>query len=344
MTFLSGVEQLGGLAIFLNIIFLVIGVLLLIKGADIFVMSSSSIAKRMKVSPLIIGLTIVSFGTSAPELAVSVAASLKVAPGATADIAMGNVVGSNIMNLLVVLGASAVITPIAVKKGITKREFPFLIISSLLLLFLAFDVITGGNGVIQRLEAVALLVMLGYFIYILIRGAIDDKEEVEEQIIKMPIWKAIVLLVLGLAGIVVGAEFVTTPATSLATDVAIRAGLDQSLVTTLVALTVVAVGTSLPELVTSIMAAKRGENEIALGNVIGSNIFNILFIVGIAGSITPLGVNGAVLIDIVIMTAVTILVFVLCCLGHKITRKKGVILLGCYVAYLVYIIIRTVAM
>lgn len=328
---------------FLNSLFLIIGIFLLIKGADLFVASSSSIAKKLKISPLIIGLTIVSFGTSAPELAVSVAGALS-ATGGTADIALGNVVGSNLMNLLVVLGLSAVIIPITVKKSITKKEFPFLILISVVLVFFSFDVLLNGatRNAILRGEALVLLCFLGVFLFSIIKGAKNESKEISEgeEIKEMKLKTSLILLVVGLAGIVVGAEFVTTPATTIATKVALAMKLDESLVTTLVGLTVVAIGTSLPELVTSVMAAKKGQNEIALGNVIGSNIFNILFILGVSGVITPLGMNGAVLFDMIVMVVATILVFIFCITGHKITRKEGSILLIFYLCYLIFIIAR----
>ncbi|MGL4949354.1 MAG: calcium/sodium antiporter [Anaeroplasmataceae bacterium] len=358
------------MSIFLNILFLAIGVGLLIKGADIFVMSSSSVARKWKISPLIIGLTIVSFGTSAPELAVSITASLKAAKeGITADIAMGNVIGSNIMNLLVVLGLSSIITPIAIKKSICKKELPFLILSTVCLVIFSFDVLLTGTAVnvIARGEGLVLLLLLAAFMYMLIRGALkprqhftndpevmqlitkkglvlSDSDEITEEednikLLKTPI--SILLLILGLTGIIVGAEFVATPARILATKAAIGFGLDPTMATTLVGLTIVAIATSLPELVTSVVAARKGQNDIAFGNIIGSNIFNTIFIVGAAASITNLGINTAMLQDILIMLFVTVLVFTFAFFGYKISRKKGIVLVTIYLAYLTFIILRT---
>ncbi len=345
-------EILDGLGYFLNIVFLIIGIVLLVEGADFFVSGASSIAKKLKISALVIGLTVVSFGTSAPELAVSLSSSIKGESG----IALGNVVGSNIMNLLVVLGFSSVIAPIAVKKSICKREFPFLIASTSLLIIFSLDNFfsgyTGIENILSRGECLIFVCGIVLFCYISIvmakkdaqvelSDALSNQEEApkQEEIKDIPVWKAIISLVLGLAGIVVGAEFVTTPATSIATSLGLAANLDKKMVTNVVGLTVVAIGTSLPELVTSIMAAKKGENEIAIGNVVGSNIFNILFICGLCGVITPLTMTNDIITDMILSLGATLLVFFVCRKG-KITKKNGGILIGVYVLYLTYILLR----
>lgn len=334
----------------LNILFLIIGILLLVKCSDWFVGGASSIAKKLKISALVIGLTVVSFGTSAPELAVSLTSSLK----GNSGIALGNVVGSNIMNLLVVLGCSCAIAPMAVKKSICKREIPFLIVATTLLLvfsmdrlFAGFDAITPN--ILARGEALIFVCGIVVFCYMSIKFAKKDLEnqtelskestDEPEEIEEMSWTKSIILLLIGLAGVVVGAEFVTTPATSIATEIGVLAGLDKNLVTNVVGLTVVAVGTSLPELVTSVMAAKKGENDIALGNVIGSNIFNILFICGLSGLIKPLTMSQDIITDMIICLGVTILVFQFCRKGN-LTKKNGWILLAVYGAYLAYILTR----
>lgn len=338
-----------GLNIFWNVLVLVFGCFILIKGADFFVSSSASIAKKLHVSASIIGLTIVSFGTSAPELAVSISGAFAAkASGATADISMGNVVGSNIVNLLVVLGISSVIIPIKVKKGVLKREYPFLILVTLMLIAFSFDVFLNGAvaNVIARGEAIVLVLMLVLYLYMLFRSSKRDKEtldveaEVSEYAKPVSNTRNIILLIVGLVGIVLGGEFVTSTATHLSTKAATSAGLDESLVTTLVGLTVVAIGTSLPELVTSIIAAKQGENEIAIGNVIGSNIFNTVFIVGLAGTITPLGINSAVLFDMLYMLLATVVVYIFIFRNHKLGRKAGISLLCIYGVYLAFIICR----
>ena len=335
-------------------IFLAVGVLLLVKGADFFVDGASAIARKLHISPLVIGLTVVSFGTSAPELAVSLTSSLQ----GNSGIALGNVVGSNIMNLLIVLGLSSIVTPIVVKKSLTKREFPFLIVTTVLLMIFSMDILFDGyskenvvSNVLSRGEALIFLFGIVAFCYIsIVMAKKDAKKEslemgyadnvptpVEEE--ALPVWKAIFLLLIGLGGIVVGAEFVTTPATVIATSLGAVAGLDPKLVVNVVGLTVVAIGTSLPELVTSMIAAKKGENEIAIGNVVGSNIFNILFICGLSGIILPLTMSSDIITDMVISLGVTLLVFYFARSG-KISRKAGGILVGVYAIYLTYILVR----
>lgn len=347
-------ETIQGISYLWYSLFLILGIILLIKGADLFVGGASSIAKKLRIPAIIIGLTVVSFGTSAPELAVSLTSSIKGESG----IALGNVVGSNIMNFLVVLGCSSLITPIAVKKSLIKREFPFLLGATVLLLIFSIDNLftgyTGIQNVLSRGEALIFVFGIIAFCYISIVfakkeaqkealefGSIDNVEtkQEEEEIKEYPIWKTLLFLLLGLAGIIVGAEFVTTPATVIATSLGVMAGIEESYVVNLVGLTVVAVGTSLPELVTSIIAAKKGENEIAIGNVVGSNIFNILFICGMSGVITPLTMTNDIITDMVISFIITVLVLIICKKGN-ISKKNGLILLLIYFVYLAYIITR----
>lgn len=343
--------SISGGAIALNILFLVLGVLLLVKGADFFVAGASSIARKLKISALVIGLTVVSFGTSAPELAVSLTSSIRGNNG----IALGNVVGSNIMNLLVVLGCSVIITPMVVKKSIVKREFPFLLAATFLLIIFSLDNFfsgyTGIANLISRGEALVFVMGLVGFCYLSIYFAKKDAKEagiqalekgeaIEEVTAQYPLTKSIIFFLIGLAGIIVGAEFVTTPASTLATEVGLAFNLDANMVTNVVGLTVVAIGTSLPELVTSIVAAKKGENEIALGNVVGSNIFNILFILGLSGIITPLTLaSNDIPTDMIISLFITIGVIFMAKKG-ELTRKNGIVLLSVYFAYLAYILVR----
>lgn len=345
---LAVLGDLSVLDIILKILFLVVGVLLLVKGADWFVASAASMARRLKVSALIIGLTIVAFGTSAPELAVSIVASLTTSAGETADIAIGNVVGSNIMNIAVVLGLSAVITPMVVKKSLRKNELPFLVLVSFILLFFCFDTIftSQTSNTIVRTESLVLLGLLVFYVYSSIKNSKEEQilypneQVVVEDVPVMKWWLSILLFIVGLAGIVVGADLVTDSAKSLAINIGVACNVDASLMTTLVGLTIVAVGTSLPELVTSVVAARHGQNELALGNIIGSNVFNILFILGVSGSITTLGINSAVLFDLIYMVIIAVVCFVLCYDG-KVSKKDGTILLSLYGVYLVYIILRT---
>ena len=242
------------------IIFIIVGFLFLVKGADCFVENASSIAGKIGVSSLIIGLTIVAFGTSMPELAVSVTAALENAN----EIAVGNVVGSNIFNLLVVAGLSACIYPLLVNKTIMKRDWPLSVVAAVLLTFM----LTDRN--ISRFEGMILLICFGIMLYVQIKQT--TKSEEDQKRIDTPYSKLIIFLIIGIAGIVIGGQLVVDGATSLARII----GLSE----TLIGLTIVAIGTSLPELVTSLVAARKNENEIAMGNVIGSNLFNIFCILG----------------------------------------------------------------
>lgn len=334
---------------------LIVGTICLVKFCDIFVDSASTIAKKLHISELIIGLTVVAIGTSCPELAVSVSDSISsLLENSNANVAIGNVIGSNICNLLLVLGFSAVFTPIVVKKSVCKREYPFLLIISALLVLFVILFGTGssitGNYAILRWEAIILVVLMFVYIWFLIHNAkkhpdeqLNTEEEklTEEKEKDMKLWKAIILVIVGAAGIVFGGEAVVFGAKGLALQVSDAAHLNHDLAESLVGLTIVAVGTSLPELVTSVVAAKKGQNELALGNVIGSNIFNILFVLGIAGTVNPLTTGSPVIIDAVVMMVATIVVFIFALTG-KIKRSGGIALLCMYGAYLAYLIVRTI--
>lgn len=328
------------------IVGLVVGIFCLVKFCDIFVNGASAIAKKLHISPLIIGLTVVAMGTSCPELAVSVSDSIAtLAEGGNANVAIGNVVGSNICNLLVVLGFSCVFTPIIVKKSICKKEYPFLIVVTLLLtvfaIFFGIGTVTG-NYAIVRIEAAILCVFIVLYLVFLIYNAKKNPDESEEVNVEdMALWKAIILTLVGIAGIIFGGEAVVFGAKGIAMAGSGALGLNHDLAESLVGLTIVAVGTSLPELVTSIVAAKKGQNEIALGNVIGSNIFNIVFVLGLAGVINPLTSGSQIIVDVLFMLGVTLFVFVLALKG-KLGKKEGIILICLYAAYLTYLIIRTV--
>ena len=324
------------------------GVFFLVKFCDIFVDSASSIAKRLKIPSLIIGLTVVAMGTSFPELAVSVSDSIStLASGGNANVALGNVVGSNICNILVVLGLSALFTPMIVRKSIIKKELPILLgISSLFVIFGCFFNLKGSLAILRWEAIVFVVLMILYLTYVVISAVKnpdkENEESSEEVVIKdMPIWKSIILSVVGGAGIFIGGEMVVFGAKNLAIEGATAVGFDADLTEALVGLTIVAVGTSLPELVTSVIAAKKGENELALGNVVGSNIFNILFILGIAGTVNPLTTGNQFIVDVLVMLGITVLLFLLS-LGGKLGKKQGIVLVSCYVIYLAYLIIRTV--
>lgn len=305
---------------------LVVGFVLLIKGADVFVEGSSSVASRFHIPSIIIGLTIVAMGTSLPECAVSVTASLT---GNNA-LAVANVVGSNIFNLMVVCGASALFVPLTVSYDTLKKEFPFSIFCAVLLAVLGF---TGM--VLGRIDGIIFLILFAfYIIYMIIsaKKAIDSYEDESEDIQLMPIWQSIVFIVGGAIAIKYGGDFVVNSASFIASTF----GMSQNLI----GLTIVALGTSLPELVTSMVAAKKGEVDMALGNVIGSNVFNILFVLGVAGAISPITFIMENLIDIAILTVFSLIVLYFGLTKSQIEKKEGIIMLLLYAIYLVYIIMR----
>ncbi len=342
------------LQIAMYVVGLALGVFCLVKFCDIFVDSSSTIAKKLKISPLIIGLTIVAMGTSLPELAVSVSDAIQcIAENQNANVAIGNVIGSNICNILLVLGISVTFTPIAVRKNVSRREMPILLgATAIVVLFVGLFGLNSAADIndlaITRWEGIILVVlMIAYMTYVIVMAkkhpeqieTENDNEEVKSK--EMPLWKAIILVIVGAVGIILGGQFVVFGAKGLALKGASAMHLDADLAESIVGLTIVAVGTSLPELVTSAIAAKKGENEIALGNVIGSNLFNMLFVMGIAATVNPLTTGSQVLIDALVMLAATALLFVFALKG-KLKRAHGISLLCIYVVYLTYLILRTV--
>ena len=305
----------------LAIVFLIVGFVLLIKGADFFVDGASSIAGKLKVPSLIIGLTVVSMGTSAPEAAVSITSSIQ---GSNA-LSLGNVIGSNIFNLLMVVGISSVILPIMSDSEILKRDMPVNIGLTVLLFVLLLD------GKLGRIDAAILLLAFAAYLFILIRSAIKNKSEGEE--LKIYSWtKSIIFLVIGLAGVIGGGQLVVNGATTVAT----KLGMSE----TLIGLTIVAIGTSLPELVTSVIAAKKGNSGIAMGNVVGSCIFNLVFILGLAGIIKPMASNTELLIDTGILFGICLVMFLFAITGKKTNRTEGATCVVMYAAYTAYIIMR----
>lgn len=302
-------------------ILLILGFVLLIKGADFFVDGASSIAGKLKVPSLIIGLTVVSMGTSMPEAAVSISASL----GGNNGISLGNVVGSNLFNLLVVVGVSAVVLPIVTDRDILKRDMPIGIAITAALCVMLID------GKLSRLDAVILLVLFVAYLLLLIRSALKNRTEEDEQ--KVMSWgKSLLFVLLGAAGIIGGGQLVVNNAKTIAAAL----GMGE----TLIGLTVVAFGTSLPELVTSIVAAKKGESGIAMGNVVGSNIFNILFVLGLAGAISPMTADSAFFIDTGILIVVSLIMLLFAFTKRKTSRVEGAISVLMYLAYTAYIIMR----
>lgn len=339
-----------GIQLALFVVGLALGVFCLVKFCDYFVDAAGVIARKLRISPLIIGLTIVAMGTSLPELAVSVSDAISSIGGKNANMAIGNVVGSNICNILLVLGFSVVFTPIVVKRSVNRREIPILLsVTALIVVFICLFGTQHAADLhdiaITRWEGIVLTVGIVLYITYLVVMAKRHPENIEiaeeAQVKDMPWWKAILLVLLGAVGVFLGGQLVVFGARGLALEGASAFGLDRDLSESLVGLTIVAVGTSLPELVTSTVAAKKGENELALGNVIGSNIFNSLFVLGLSATVNPLLSNTQVLVDAFVMLAVTALLFVFC-LGGQLRRYHGVVLLGCYGVYLVYLVLRTV--
>ncbi|MBO6229272.1 MAG: calcium/sodium antiporter [Ruminiclostridium sp.] len=323
--------------ILLSCLLLVVGFVALIKGADFFVDGSSGLAANFKVPGVIIGLTIVAMGTSAPELAVSTSAAI----AGSNEIALSNVVGSNIFNLLGVLGICALIHPIPIDKTIMKRDYPIsVIISFVTLLAVGLGFVLSGNfaetgmldnvGEISRIYGIILLVMFVAYIAMLIIQARKDRQQ-EEAVVPMPVWKCILLIIVGLACIIIGGELVVDNAKKIAA----AAGMSE----TLIGLTIVAIGTSLPELVTSIVASKKGENGLAVGNVVGSNIFNILFILGVSSTIHPIAVNLASVLDLAILIIVSVITFIFAKSG-KLSRPAGAAMVALYAADVVFAIVR----
>ncbi len=324
--------------ILLNVVLLLVGFVALIKGADFFVEGSAAVAKKLHVPGVIIGLTIVAMGTSAPELAVSISAGLT----GSNEIAISNVIGSNIFNLIVVLGVCAVMAPVAVDKSIMKRDFPFSIAITLLLAVFISDMILTGKSVItdtqaraggiSRWEALIFIILFAGYILITVRSAIKNRQTQQEEIEDMSGIKCAVYILGGIAAVVIGGQLVVNSAR----EIALFCGMSE----TLVGLTIVAIGTSLPELVTSIVASSKGQNGMAVGNVVGSNIFNILLILGVSSFIHPISVGMFSLIDICILLVMNVCVFIFATTGKKINRYEGAAMVLMYVAYTAYAIIR----
>lgn len=304
----------------------IIGFVLLIKGADMFVAGASGIASKFGIPQIVIGLTIVAMGTSAPEAAVSITSALN----NSADLTIGNVLGSNILNILIILGTTAVITPIAVQKNTVRIEIPFMIVVSVIL------VLSGFDGIISLLDALILCVLFIMYLSYLFYTTKKEKEETEaEEKSKQDAEKRkpvtlVMILLIGVAAIIFGSKFVVNGATSIAEILGVSERL--------IGLTVVALGTSLPELVTGITAAKKGCADIAIGNIVGSNIFNILFVIGITSLIIPVPYQQIFTIDSIIMVASEILLLLAVIKSNKVSRAAGIVMLLSYIGYFIYLL------
>lgn len=309
-------------------ILLILGFVLLVKGADFFVEGSSSVAKLLRIPTIIIGLTIVAFGTSAPELAVSISASLS----GSNDIAVGNVIGSNIFNLMMVLGLCSLLAPMPMDKKILNGDYLYAILAAVVMLLLF-----GFDHDLSRLDGIILLIMFAYFMGKTVRSALKDRaagtdDDDEEEIKVLSPLLSVVYIIGGMAAIVIGGNLVVDNASLIAASF----GLSE----TLIGLTVVAFGTSLPELVTSMVASKKGENGLALGNVIGSNLFNILFVLATSTTISPMKVDVLSTFDAIFLIAVSALIWLMAKKDYQIGRMRGAIMVALYLTYTVYIIMR----
>ncbi len=324
----------------IDIILLIVGFVALIKGADWFVDGSASIARILKVPGVIVGLTIVAMGTSAPELAVSTSAALS----GSNEIALSNVIGSNMFNLLMVLGVCAIICKVPVEDAILKRDFPVNILVTVFVLISVGHQTLAGKlwqsaamsdevGSASRLAGILLLVIFACYVTFLVVDAIKhpvNGGEEDEKI--LPVWKCILLILVGIVLIVGGGQAVVNSAK----EIARIAGMSE----TLIGLTIVALGTSLPELVTSVVAAKKGETGMAVGNVVGSNLFNLMLILGVSSAIHPIGVNLASVCDLAILLVITVIAYLFCFVGKSVKRVEGIFMVLMYVAAMVFAALR----
>lgn len=327
----------------------VAGFLYLIKFADIFVDSASNLAKLCKIPTIVIGLTIVAFGTSAPEMSISVTA----AASGSAGISVGNIIGSNIFNLFLILAVAALIAPVTIKRHVVKRDVLTMTISSLLMVLFAFLFSTSGGYQLVWYEGLIFLVLFLIYIVFMIRGELkrSKKEftEIKEQLAPKPveqevvlqeetpskaksIWKAIILIIVSLAGIVVGGTLVNVGAKGIV--------INMGATETLAGLTVCAIGTSLPELITTIVAMKKNESDLAVGNIVGSNIFNLMLILGLCSTITPLTLDSFALADVVIMAVLVVVFFIYALFNERLGKKMAIAMISVYALYFAFIIVR----
>lgn len=317
----------------LKYVILLLGFLLLIKGADLFVEGSSSVAKLLKIPSIIIGLTIVAFGTSMPEASVSISAAL----AGKNELSFSNVIGSNIFNLLVVAGMSAVLKPIRVQKSVLKLDFPLSILIAVILLIMSIPKNYHGErlSIITQWNGIVLLVIFIIYLIYTVRQALKARNSNSEPVghykILSPL-KTAVYIILGIGGIILGGQWVVDSASEIAADF----GLSE----TLIGLTIVALGTSLPELVTSIVAARKGESDLALGNVVGSNIFNILLVLGASSALHPVAVNLFSIYDTIFLVVSSIIVYLLALRREDINKKEGFLMLPLYALFFVFILVR----
>lgn len=313
-----------------NILLLILGFFLLIKGADFFVDGASSTAQNFKVSKILIGFTIVAFGTSAPEFAIS----MNALANNSSDMVLGNVIGSNILNILLILGVAALINPIKIKENTVKKELPLTLLMSTLLVVLFLDV-NLGNGVsnqITRADGIVILLFFSIFLYYLIVLAKQKRDTNDDEQPQYKIGKSILLVIIGLAGIIIGSELVVENATSIASIL----GISQRII----ALTIIAFGTSLPELITTIVSSKKCEQDLLIGNIIGSCIFNICVVLGIPvtiyGGVTPASFQ---IIDLIMLILSAFLLFIFSETSKKVTRLEGILMIIAFAIYYILVFV-----
>lgn len=322
----------------LSVLAVIAGLVILILGAEGLIRGASSLAVRLNISPLVIGLTIVAFGTSAPELTVNVLAALN----GSADLAIGNIVGSNTANILLILGLTAMIKTITVKSSTIWKEIPLALLGAVLLFVMGNDALFDrlGYNAITRTDGIALMALMIIFLYYIFSLAKSERQRDKakadkEEAVKVYTYPASIMLSLGgLASLILGGKFLVNGAV----DIAHMAGLSEALI----GLTIVAIGTSLPELATSIVAAIKGQADIAIGNIVGSNIFNVFWVIGLTGTITPLPFSSAINFDVLVSIAATMLLFLFMQVGghRRLVRWEGGVLLSSYVAYIIFIVYR----
>lgn len=312
------------MAVVIQILLLVLGFFFLVKGADWFVEGSSKVAEKFGIPQLVIGLTIVAMGTSLPETAVSISAALK----GSAEISIGNILGSNILNILLILGLTALICPVAVQKSTVRYEIPYVILITAVLIGIGYT-----DHIVSRLDGLILwALMICYLLYLrrMVKSGEETLEEIPGEGIEMPVWKMLLMIVAGGACIVIGSDLAVDSASELARIF----GMSERLI----GLTIVAFGTSLPELVTSVTAAIKGKADIAVGNIVGSNIFNILFVIGTSSLITPIVYAESFFVDSLVCVAVAILLWLCVFRNKKLSRMGGAILLIADIAYFIYLL------
>ena len=329
----------------IDIFAVIIGLVILVLGAEGLVRGASSLAAKLRISALVIGLTVVSFGTSAPELTVNIVSALQGSP----DLAVANVIGSNIVNILLILGICAIIVPLSVKSSTVWKEIPLALLGVVLIGIMANDHLIDGVpfNVLTRSDGIALLALMAIFMYYIFGMAKNDREKAadaeiesalnkdeDSQIKQYNMLSSVGLTIIGLVGLVLGGRLLV----SGAVDIAQAAGLSEALI----GLTIVAIGTSLPELATSVVAALRKQADIAIGNIVGSNIFNVFFVLGVTSTILPLPISSALNFDILVSIIATGLLFLFMFTSgkHKLMRWEGIVFIALYVAYLAYLIVR----